>query len=206
MVEDSDLLFKEIYFLPNGEGYWIFDRWSKGEIYHFRGVVYTYEIEDGKLYLSIYNVETNEFEIVCVYEKADSKQYTKDEIRRKDNIDIPFVNDEKALGHWKSVGWTSIENKRNFSADSIVKAIDLNDDYPLQSLTFNPNGEIIWEFNGNFSKHRWTKNSVLNTASSYNMDYKIVEINGKQLMLMDWKSGDYGFGGDIYGCYILEKQ
>ena len=37
---DNDILLKELYFLPNGEDYWIFDGWTKGEIYHYSGARY----------------------------------------------------------------------------------------------------------------------------------------------------------------------
>ena len=64
---DEDALMKELYFLPNGQGYWIFDRWSKGVLYHFAGNVYKYEIEEDKMFVEITN-EDNEYEITLVYE------------------------------------------------------------------------------------------------------------------------------------------
>lgn len=200
-IQDEDILFQEIIFMPEGEGYWVFDRWSKGEIYHFQGVIYTYEIHDGKLFLSIYNRD-NEFELVCVYEKVDNKIYTEDEIRRKDNIDIPFIEDTDVLGNWKTVGFTSIDNKDSFALADLKTGMD----YPLKGLTFNPNGELLVEFGKYINKEKWTKGCILETELQYNCAYQIRQIDGNQYLVFEWKSGDYGYGGRVFGCYVLKKS
>lgn len=200
-VEDDDILFQEVVFMPEGQGYWVFDRWSKGEIYHFQGVIYTYEIVDEKLFLSIYD-RNNEFELVCVYEKVDDKIYTEDDLRRKDNIDVPFVDDKNVLGNWKTVGFVSIGDKETFNLDSLKTG----EDYPLKGLTFNPNGELLIEFGKSISKEKWTKGSILETDLQYNSAYNIREIDGNQYLVFDWKSGDYGYGGRVFGCYVLKKS
>ena len=199
-VEDNDILFQEIVFMPNGEGYWVFDHWTKGEIYHFRGMVYSYVIENGKLFLSIVNKD-GEFELVCVYEKVDSKEYTEDDIRIKDDTNLPFINDENVIGKWNVAGFISIENKDNFSTDLLKSG----NDYPLKGLTFNPNGELIEEFGSNLYKQGWTKGSILKLESEMNCSYEIKTVQGKDYLFFEWKSGDYQFGGKVFGCYVLER-
>lgn len=199
-VEDNDILFQEIVFLPNGEGYWVFDHWTKGEIYHFRGMVYTYEIDGQKLYLSVFN-HHGDFELVNVYEKVDNKEYTEDEICIKDDINIPFINDQSAIGKWNTIGFISIKNKDNFSEDLLKKGSD----YPLQGLTFNPQGELLVEFNGCLRKQGWTKNFILNQNQQLKCSYEIKHFNGKEYLFFEWKSGDYQFGGKVFGCYVLER-
>lgn len=199
-VEDNDILFQEIYFLPNGEGYWVFDHWTQGEIYHFRGLVYKYVIENNKLFLTIVNND-GEYELVCVYEKVDSKEYTEDEIRIKDDVNLPFVDDKNVLGKWNVVGFISIEDKDNFSTDLLKKGVD----YPLKGLTFNPQGELLEEFGTNLYKIAWTRNSILKEESQTNSAYEIKTISGKDYLFFEWKSGDYQFGGRVFGCYVLER-
>ena len=48
--EEDEEAFKELYFLPKGEGYWVFESWSKGVIYYFKGNHYKYSIIDRMLY------------------------------------------------------------------------------------------------------------------------------------------------------------
>ena len=110
---DEDALMQDLYFLPNGEGYWIFDRWSKGVLYHFSGTTYKYEIEDNKLFVEVTN-EDNEYEITLIFNKVDNKEYQVEEIERKDNTDLGFVLDEKAVGSFVAVDYISVENKENY--------------------------------------------------------------------------------------------
>lgn len=200
MIEDRDILFKELVFMPEGEGYWVFKRWSKGEMYHFRGMVYTYEIEDGKLFLSIYNDE-NEFQLVCVYEKVDSKEYKKEELQRKDNTDLPFVLDENAVGEWEACEFVDIKDKYNF----IPKGDD--EGMILKSLSLFANGTCFLEYTNNeIAKIAWTKDYILSHKSCLASNYIIKEVDGEMYLIMDWKSGDYVFGGEIFGCYVFKKQ
>ena len=69
--QDKDILFKELYFLPSGQGYWVFESWSNGVIYHFRGNKYKYSIIDGKLFVEMTNSD-NEYLHTMVYEKVDN--------------------------------------------------------------------------------------------------------------------------------------
>jgi hypothetical protein len=201
MIEDKDILFKEIYFLPNGEGYWVFDRWSNGEFYHFRGIIYKYEIEDNKMYLSIVN-DDNEFMIMCVYEKADSKEYSVEDIQKKDNINIPFVLDEKAVGSWHMHDYISIEEKFSYRGRENRHQGGIFKDISILS-----NGDLFKEFtNGNIVKNNWTKDFIISKEQSLASNFIITEADGETYLIMDWKSGDYVFGGEIYGCYVFKKQ
>ena len=131
----------------------------------------------------------------------DSNHYTEDDIRIKDNIDLPFVDDKAVQGKWNTIGFISINDKDDFSVELLKTGID----YPLKGLTFNPNGELIEEFGSNFYKQGWTKGSILNLVSEMNCAYEIKTIQGKDYLFFEWKSGDYQFGGRVFGCYVLER-
>lgn len=194
---DKDILFKELYFLPNGEGYWVFEGWSKGVIYHFRGNYYKYSIVDNKLFVEISN-EEQECLHTLVYDKVNSKEYTEDEIKIKDDVDLPFELYEKAIGSWTAIDYISIKDKFNY----VPK---IKDDLFLKSLSLMPNGDCFRESSkGEINKIKWTKDFILGDITASN--FIIQEIEGEEYLIMDWKSGDYVFGGEIFGCYVFKKE
>ncbi len=195
--KDKDILFKELYFIPNGAGYWVFDSWSKGVIYHFRGNYYKYSIIDKKLFVEITNSD-QEYLHTMVYEKVDSKEYTEEEIKIKDNVDLPFVLDEKAVGSWIAVDFIAIKDKYSYVPKT-------DDNLFLKSLSLMSNGDCFRESSkGEIDKFKWTKDYVLGYQTASN--FIIQEIDGEEYLIMDWKSGDYIFGGEIFGCYVFKKQ
>lgn len=196
---DEDALVKELYFLPKGKGYWIFDGWTKGLIYHFKNITYKYEIENDKLFLQTFN-EDQEYEHTLVFNKVDSKEYSKDEIANKDNTNMPFVLDDEAVGSWTAVEWISIDKKENY-----IPSIDDGELF-LKSLSLLANGDCFKEFsNGNIVKINWTKNYILSHETHLASNYIIKNIGNETYLIMDWKSGDYVYGGEIYGCYVFKK-
>ena len=192
---DEDALMQELYFLPNGEGYWIFDRWSKGVLYHFSGTTYKYEIEDEKLFVEVTN-EDNEYEITLIFGKVDNKEYKVEEIERKDNTDLGFVLDENAVGSFVAVDYISVENKENYIPGK-------KDNLFLKGLTLTSNGECFKEYsNGRIDKIKWTRDYILSTSLA--SQYIIKDIDNERYLIMDWKSGDYVYGGKVYGCYVFK--
>jgi len=197
--KDSDVLLKELYFLPNGAGYWIFKCWTKGEIYHFRGQVYTYEIDGDKMFVCVTN-DDNEYEITLVFDKVDSKEYTENDIRRKDDVDMPFVLNSQALGSWVSVDFIDINQKETYQPKQS------NDELFLKSLSIMPNGDCFQEAaNGHIAKINWTDGYILRKESKTASSFVIKTIDGEDYLIMDWKSGDYIYGGEIFGCYVFKK-
>ena len=77
--DDNDIFdFEQLYFLPNGEEYWVFS-WTKGILY-LKDRQLPYEIIDGKLFIGIVDYKTNTIDNYAIYEKVDNKHYTKEEI------------------------------------------------------------------------------------------------------------------------------
>lgn len=197
---DKDAFFQEFYFLPNGEGYWGMQRWTKGIVYDSGNAFFKYNIENNLLFMEIYD-ENEQFEILMVFEKENNKEYTLDEISTKDNIDMPFVLDEESLGCWEAVDFIKFKDKFNYTPKK-----DIDDDLFLKSLNIMANGNCFWEFtSGKTAKHQWTKNYILNIESSLASNYIIQTINNENYLIMDWKSGDYVYGKFIAGCYVFKK-
>lgn len=198
--EDKDALLQELYFLPNGEGYWIFDRWTEGILYHFGGRIYRYTIEDNKLYLEMYD-DNQEFEMMLVFTKENSKEYKLEELERKDNVDFPFVCDDYATGYYQVYSLIKYKDKESFDGRHNKRT-----DLFLKSINLLPNGDCFMEFNnGRINKINWTKDFILNKNQSTASNYILKRINGEDYLIMDWKSGDYIYAGEINCCYVFKK-
>lgn len=197
---DNDILLKELYFLPEGEDYWIFEGWTKGEIYHYSGVKYIYSIKDNKLFLEVYN-EDNQYETMLVFEKVSNKKFSKKEISICDDVDIPFVQDENLVGVWNVIDYISISDIQNY----IPKQSERN--LFVQKFIVTKNGECIREDSQqNLLKQYWTKGYILNKHIKTASAYTIREIENEQYLFMEWKSGDYTFAGKVTGAYVFKKM
>lgn len=194
---------KELYLLPNGEEYWVI-KWTKGFIY-IKDNPCPYEIKDNIMYIKIIDPKDNKFYKIATYEKIDNKKYTLEEITIKDNIDMPFIEDEELFGEWKSIDF--VKNKEIFNPSQKY----YNDNLFLDKIIVTRDNDCIASFNkqeGRKAKYTtYTKNFIFNlccenTASKY----EIIKNNNKKYLVIEWKSGDYIYGKMINGYYVLEKQ
>ena len=115
---------------------------------------------------------------------------------------MPFVNDKKVVGAWQGVDF--VEKPNQFKPD--VRSWEGT--IFLRQLSFMPNGELFVEAGkGAPFKQHWTKSHLLFKMGSGDADmkYKIFTIDGQDYMSMEWKSGDYTYGGQVRGYYILKR-
>ncbi|MCX5783822.1 MAG: hypothetical protein NTW04_05225 [Elusimicrobia bacterium] len=113
---------------------------------------------------------------------------------RRDNVNLPFVNDPRVIGTWKSVDF--VDEKEQFPASGKF----YREEMYFTELTFLEKGKT------NKSWYGWTKGYVLHkggdkTASAY----EIREFDGVTYMFMEWKSGDYIYRGKKPKYYVLKK-
>lgn len=191
--------FKELYFLPNGEEYWVFS-WTKGILY-LKDRQLPYEIIDNTLFVGVIDIKTNTIDNYVVYEKVDNKQYSKDEITIKDDTNIPFIRDEKVIGFWESIDFVTDVSK--FDPNNKFWKEDLY----LKKYTFEPDGTLLVSYNKihDVYKINWSKSVVIDKNQSTVSEYLIKSIDNVNYMFIEWKSGDYTFGGNVRGYYILKK-
>ncbi len=202
---------REFYFLPDGEFYWCFG-WTKGFILCDDGVntfanEYSLEQRQDGLYMSVklksYDyAETGKTEEITL-KKMDGKRYTKSEISRKDNINLPFKKDENVLGKW--IAYDFIEKKADFSAEvsrrdfkPYFKEIEF---FPLGRCVSVYGDEIITE-----NEQSWTKGYVLRKFNHTACSYEIRYAHGREFLIMEWKSGDYRFGGFDTDYYVFVRK
>ena len=198
--EDDDIFdFEEIYFLPNGEEYWVFS-WTKGILY-LKDRQLPYEICDDKMFIGIVDYKTNTIDNYAVYQKIDSKEYSKEDIAIKDNTNIPFITDKNVIGFWQAVDYV-----RDFS-QFVPNQKFWGEDLLLKKYTFEPDGTLLVAYNtrDDIYKINWSKGVVINKYVSTVSEYTIKEINNEKYMFVEWKSGDYTFGGSVTGCYVFKK-
>lgn len=203
--EKGDKGFKQIYFLPNGENYWIFEGWTKGYLLIHHGgddpiLCYTYSTKEvgDDLYMFI-NIEDEYGKYINVLKKVSSERYNAFDIGRRESIDYPFETDEKIIGKWKSAGF--VEKIEEFDPK-----IDQSDILWLKSAEFLPDGSVIRKYgDSDVWTDKWTKGALLDQRKHAVCHYTFREFDGKEYMFIEWKMGNYVFGGMDPDYYVFER-
>ncbi len=88
---------------------------------------------------------------ICVLKKISSKVYKISDFVKSDDINIPFVFDEKVIGKWKSVDYCEkIEDFKKEHSDS--------EDLWLKTIEFFEDGSVVrTHFNGKEWHDKWSK-------------------------------------------------
>ena len=138
-------------------------------------------------------------EKVAVYKHIDDKHYTEQEIMKLDDTSSEFIEDKRINGLWKCVG--IIDDKDDFDLSKIDK------NGVISRLSFFPDGNANVTFNNDVSRSiSYTKGFVKDFCIKGTMcAYEIKSINDKDYLIIEWKSGDYVFGGFISCYYVFEK-
>ena len=200
---DDEFKINELYLLPNGEEYWII-KWTKNYIY-LNNNECQYEIKNNKMLLTIPDTFNKTFNKIATYEKIDNKDYTKEEIKIKDNTNLEFIKDKKLKGFWKSIDF--IRNPKNFDPNNKYWKEKLY----LTKISIAPDNTCIASYQGKeeivtdeikYTKDYFIELGAPNTTSKY--IHK--NIDNKDYIIVEWKSGDYVYGKMINGYYVLEKM
>lgn len=195
---DKNILLQNLYFLPKGEGFYIFDGWTKGQLNRSNGVTYTYEIVDNIMFLTTFNLES-EKENVIVYKKVSNKVYTIDEIRIKDDLtNLKFEKDEDVVGFYKHVGYLDYENRQDLS--KLKKTTPF-----INTISFSPDGYCTIQSTQGIFKQPYTKGKLIHLGDSLISNYSLKRHQNKTYLIIDIKSGDYIFAGKILMCNVFEK-
>ncbi len=199
---------KYLYFLPDGERYWSFS-WTKG--YLNSPVNNEYETEQIGDDLFMF-VNLKEFEYTrggvptcLVLKKADSRRYTAKEIARKDDIDKPFVNDERVLGKWKAHSFLGVQGgKSEFT--TIAEPVE---DLYFKEIEFFKNGNCRCVYEDDIFEGEdivvWTKNYLLRKWNWSACEYEIRSVDGNDYLIIEWKSGDWRYGGYDTNYYVFTR-
>lgn len=203
----------EIYFLPDGENYWIFS-WTRGILKLNGGdqsCLCRYELEDydGRRYMFVEN-KGDEYRrggmpTVLVLEQMDHKRYTAREVAREDDTDLPFEDDPRVLGDWKAFDF--IRSWEKF--DPAVKHLP-QDRLMYKHMHFGEEGVFTSVYQDETisgkDKQGWTKGYVLKYYNHTACAYEIVTVDGRDYMIIEWKSGDYRWGGYDTDYYVFVRE
>lgn len=205
MNSDFNKGFKEIYFLPEGEKYWVFEGWTKGYLLvHYGGtepiLTYKYNIKDidGNSYMFI-EIKEKEEAYIEVLKKVSERHYKLKEIGRRENINVSFVSDEKIIGSWNTVGFVG-------SIDEFCGNMKPNDTFWLRKVIFYPNGQVVREYSDEEWHDRWSRGVLLDQTKSTVSKYTFKTINGVEYMFLEWKMGNYVYGGMPPNYYVFTKE
>lgn len=200
-----------VYFLPEGERYWCYG-WTKGKLLIDDGreaFANDYEIERiGKDYYMFVSFKGYEYRRggvpkLLVLRKVNSERFTAEGLARKDDIDKPFVPDERVLGKWKVFDF--ILTKEEFSGEGsgnppiFFKEIEFFEGGRCTSIY----GEEL--ISGDHMQV-WTKGYVLRKWNSSACAYEIRTVAGKDFLIIEWKSGDYRWGGFPTDYYVFVRE
>lgn len=202
---------REIFFLPEGEWYWCYS-WTKGKLLIDNGESsfvndFTIEKKSDGLYMFVklksFDYLQNGRTTLLVLHQCDNCHYTANDIARKDNISIPFKDDKNVLGKWKSVAF--VQNKEDFTTENINSSFELF----FKEIEFLPNGECTSVYGNETISGRdiqeWTNGFVLRKWNHTACAYEIRTISGTEYLFIEWKSGDYRWGGFDTDFYVLTR-
>lgn len=192
--------FKTLYFLPEGEPYWIFEGWTKGVLLiHYGGdepiLSYSYDIRSkgDKQYLLLRMENRTE-----VFVKTDDRRYTKETLGNHDDINRPFVPDDRVLGKWRSVAF--VAEAEAFDGK------EASQDLYLRSLEFFPKGALVQTYMDDIWNDKWTKGLILSLHRTTAAKYFIKEMGGREYLFMEWKMGNYIYGGMKPDIYVFKRD
>lgn len=216
-MEEAECIFgnkkNEIYFLPGGQDYWIYG-WTKGCLKLHTGDGkwlnhYHLKEHQGRVYMFLenksYEYRRGGIPTTLVLEQLDHKAYTIAEISRNDNLDIPYVRDERVLGDWKAVDY--IRSKEDFSPSESHSSPD---SLFFKHMHFGEDGEITSLYGDKIVSGKrnqsWTKGYVLEYRDHTACAYEIITVDNVDYMIIEWKSGDYLWGGFDTDYYVFVKE
>lgn len=205
---------RELYFLPGGEQYWCYG-WTKGKLLYDDGrntFANDYRLEeraDGRYmtveFKSFDYEETGEVTPV-VLRKLDDRHYTRTEIARKDDLNKPFENDPRVLGRWVAYDFLLADEYKNAAYDPAQKKqLALC----FREVQFFEGGGCTSVYDDETiagdDMQTWTKGYLLRKWNSCACAYDIRTIGGRDYLILEWKSGDYRFGGRDTDYYVFVR-
>ena len=205
---------KELYFLPEGQWYWCYS-WTKGRLLGRFGNgatsvnEYTTEDYNGSRYMFVnmksYNFRMGGYPTVVVLKRIDNKEYSVEETAKKDKIDFPFVNDAKVLGKWRVYDFCR-------TVESFEPLRPYNIKFLWTGVEFFENGDLAREFNygkrvvSDRSVATWTKGIISDYSQQVACAYELHRINTVEYLFVQWKTGDYVYGGMEPQYYVFVRD
>lgn len=197
----ADTLFlKGIVFKDKGDAAWVFAgdfrlaaQWDSENITSLldRPALYHLKQIDGRSYLFvewISNDVTTLNKIPCYY------------VLKKSTIqkNTTALNSD-VVGKWTVVDF--VEQIENFNP----KQRSLNSLPPLRKLYFEADGTVWWIYKDNFKAQKSWSGDAVDYEPSFPAHFKVLRINDKDYLFIEWISGDVTIRGQKPCYYVLRK-
>lgn len=157
-------------------------------------------------YKSVNYLQTGEMTPI-VLRKLDSRSYSAEEIARKDDINKPYRKDNRVIGTWKACGYLDASFGRGKAFDPAE--IQRIDPY-FREIVFSEGGHCSSLYGEKWIRgdemQTWTKGYVLRKWNSTACAYEIRRAEGREYLIMEWKSGDYRWGGYDTDYYVFLRE
>jgi len=214
LLPAEEILFRDLFFLPGGGHVWGYC-WTKNILYvtlEDRNISvpneYRIFVYNGESYLLLnWMVEKcispDAQDCTLVYRQVDQHPYTeKETFAFRDSVNLPFVADPSVLGHWYTVDL--IDNLDDFNN---TERTATPPPYFLQKISFYDRGICAKGFPKNRQKaYLYTKDFVLNRELELAERYWIMQRGGKEYLILEHKTGDYLYLGEVFCYYVFEKE
>lgn len=217
----SNDLIKELYFLPNGEKYWCFN-WTKGLLLSNCGYPhrksqnkYTIEKIGNDIFMFIefktYDYFQGGMPEILVLKKENSKAYTKEEIMIKDKIPTAPSTDINVIGKWDVCDL--VRSPTDFNPQNMYSFVPPTALF-WRSAEFIKGGQMINTFKTYEEKEshtdapnvwRWVNEYAICNPRQTASKYIIKIIEHTKYLFVEWKSGDYSFGGETPFWYVFKR-
>ncbi|MFT4143079.1 MAG: hypothetical protein QM644_01385, partial [Mobilitalea sp.] len=169
----------------------------------------SYEVEEhnGERYMFIQNksyyYRRGGKPTILVLHQLDDKVYTRQGIARQDNVDMPFVNDETILGKWRAICFLR-------TLEEFDPTISDSRSLYFKEIEFFKNGKCTSVYGDEIisgdDMQVWTKGYVLRKWNKSACTYEIRNENNAEYLIMEWKSGDYRWGGFDTDYYVFVRE
>ena len=142
-------------------------------------------------------VESSDKQQIYVLKKTSDKHFHINEIGQRDNINLPFIADDRVLGRWKSICF--INNADDFDPNNS------DNELWLKEINFYPNGRVVRIYSDETWEDKWTKGFVLDCKKSTASQYTFKLIDNIEYLFVEWKMGNYVYGGAKPGYYVFTR-
>lgn len=121
---------------------------------------------------------------------------------RNDDVNYVFENDPNILGNWTSIDFVSeIEefdpSSKFWMGDLFLDQIEVKDD---GTVLFKQMNSGMFHEGG-----KWTKGKLIDEDYNCVEDYFIIEVNGKNYLMLPWINGDVIYRGMKPCYYVFER-
>jgi len=216
LIKEPGAIPQNLFFIPGGCNIWMYF-WSRGYVYYllpeFNAIVpnayrvfrvgdITYMEIDWMV--NIFLGESHEC-VVRIYRQEDTRAYTERETHVvHDNLDVPYVADDRVLGEWETVDIvrdpTKFDSKKTY----------WQGDFWIVDMQFFPRGDCkqTRRHSGGLYHNglKYSAGVILDRGPQFAQHYEIITQNGEQYLIMEHKSGDYSHTGKVLCYYVFKKK